>query len=786
MRQIEARTFYPQDEAAMIRWAKSQNERGFGIYFQHAVPIAPITKKWDRENIKGVRFLHVDVDKHKGETDEQVLMRLLNSAPYPPTAVWLSGGGAQALWAIAEPIIVDGDLARCDDAKLYNAALCPGHADASTFNVDRILRLPGFVNWPNAAKVAKGRVAVESRVHKLEAAVYPLERFSKAPPPPPPAAPTLDLDAAYTSGPVDWRSSPAVKPEVKTYLESGQFDAGYVEKLKNEGRLKDDSPSGLFFHAMLSMRCRGLTLEQLSSVVQSSDKIREYVDGKARGWLETTLKNVEERYLALPVTINPKTPYKTAQLFRERQHPHLIHHNQDFLTYVPNVGCYEFVHDRTMNSEVTKWLATCKMVVQVEGEDKKKVEIRVPVQPNGTMRNNVVEMLEDIAHVPGEQCKMPFWAPGVQGPDPKQCMVFRNGILHVPSGKLYPLTPDYLNVNVSPCDYDPKATCPEWERVMAEQWFPDQRQDMELLQEFGGLCLVPDMSFHKALYVYGPKRSGKGTIARIHQTLMGGRNVYTPTLSGLARSDFALHPAIGKLAMYITDARLTDKAHGAVVTQLILNIVGGDAVMVNRKKKDILASVYLNTRLLMFGNGPPEFPDEDGTVATRLLPIRMMHSYWGREDHKLEERLRLELSGIANWFIYGYRRLLARGKFAPSAATLEAVEAINDASNTLTPWLRDRCGVTGNPDHWVGTEPLYTDYCGFCDKANLRPLAKNAFAMRLGAINLGEGRVVWAQRKSGGGRPYGYAGLYLLHDPPECDHTAGGRWWQSAPGRRSD
>ena len=50
-------------------------------------------------------------------------------------------------------------------------------APAGTHNVDRLLRLPGTVNWPNAAKVLKGRIACLSSVVKSSAARYPLAAF---------------------------------------------------------------------------------------------------------------------------------------------------------------------------------------------------------------------------------------------------------------------------------------------------------------------------------------------------------------------------------------------------------------------------------------------------------------------------------------------------------------------------------------------------------------------------------------------------------------------------------
>ena len=54
---------------------------------------------------------------------------------------------------------------------------------------------------------------------------------------------------------------------------------------------------------------------------------------------------------------------------------------------------------------------------------------------------------------------------------------------------------------------------------------------IETLQIFG-LCLTGDTSHQKAFLIVGPKRSGKGTIARVLNRLVGAANTVTPTLAG--------------------------------------------------------------------------------------------------------------------------------------------------------------------------------------------------------------------------------------------------------------
>ena len=61
------------------------------------------------------------------------------------------------------------------------------------------------------------------------------------------------------------------------------------------------------------------------------------------------------------------------------------------------------------------------------------------------------------------------------------------------------------------------------------------------LQEWFGYLLTPDTRQQKILMMVGPKRSGRGTIARVLKAMVGADNVVNPTLNTLARP-FGLSP----------------------------------------------------------------------------------------------------------------------------------------------------------------------------------------------------------------------------------------------------
>ena len=70
-------------------------------------------------------------------------------------------------------------------------------------------------------------------------------------------------------------------------------------------------------------------------------------------------------------------------------------------------------------------------------------------------------------------------------------------------------------------------------RFLDELWGDDE-ESKSTLQELFGYLLSGDARQQKLFMLVGPKRSGKGTIARVLGGLLGQRNVAGPTLSSLS------------------------------------------------------------------------------------------------------------------------------------------------------------------------------------------------------------------------------------------------------------
>lgn len=164
-----------------------QQHAGGNIYYSVAEPLGPVSKKTEKTDLRAVHWLHVDLDPRVGEDITAERTRILATLRDPkglppPTVIVDSGGGYQAFWKLDQPIPIDGDLAKAEEADLYNRQIEVQLGGDHCHNVDRIARLPGTWNRPDERKRKRGRVDAPALLVSWADHVYPITAFSKASP----------------------------------------------------------------------------------------------------------------------------------------------------------------------------------------------------------------------------------------------------------------------------------------------------------------------------------------------------------------------------------------------------------------------------------------------------------------------------------------------------------------------------------------------------------------------------------------------------------------------------
>lgn len=355
-------------------------------------------------------------------------------------------------------------------------------------------------------------------------------------------------------------------------------------------------------------------------------------------------------------------------------------------------------------------------------------------------------------HVP------PCWIEQASGPPSLELLSVQNGLLHLPTAQLQPPNARLFTFNAVPCAYASNAPLPfQWHHFLRSLW-PNDPEAIATLQEVFGYMLTGDTSQQKIFLIVGPKRSGKGTIARVLTELLGKRNVYGLSLSSL-KETFGLQPLIGKLAAVVSDARLGGGADQQHVAENLLRISGEDAVGINRKNLPHV-SLTLNCRFLLLTNELPRIADSSGALASRFIVLQMAESFYGKEDRGLTNRLLGELPGILNWALEGWKRLNARGHFVPPASSSEAADELADLASPIAAFVRERCTLA--PSAEVTSEELYFAYRDWCSQQGFERIpAKSVFGRDLCAAFRGRVETTRGRRDAGTRAPT-YRGVALV------------------------
>ncbi len=314
----------------------------------------------------------------------------------------------------------------------------------------------------------------------------------------------------------------------------------------------------------------------------------------------------------------------------------------------------------------------------------------LPFQPNRARVGDVSAALAAQCNLPA-YVEAPAWLSTVDMPHASELTPVANGLLHLVSGRLYPPTPSFFNLNSAGVAFDPDAPEPaEWLRFLNELWGQDV-QSIETLQDVFGYLLSPDTSQQKIPLIVGPKRSGKGTIARVLTALLGQASVGAPTLSGLS-TNFGIEPLIGKSVAIVGDARLGGRADQAVIAERLLQISGEDSLTIDRKHRAAWTG-KLGVRFVIMSNELPRLNDASGALSGRFIVITMENSFFGREDRGLLNRLLPELPGILNWSRAGYLRLSRRGYFLQPESARDAIAELEALGSPIGAFLKQRCTV---------------------------------------------------------------------------------------------
>lgn len=341
---------------------------------------------------------------------------------------------------------------------------------------------------------------------------------------------------------------------------------------------------------------------------------------------------------------------------------------------------------------------------------------------------------------------------------PEDVLCLRDGLLLLRNRELIPHTPNFVTTNALPYAWggdnanDSQLDAPHWLEFLRSVW-PDDQESIDALQEWLGYLLTTGTGHQKMLLIQGPKRSGKGTIARVLKELIGEENYVGPTLEFIGKQ-FGLAPLIGKQVAVFPDARIGHSQHKHEIVEALLAISGEDNLTIDRKNKDSWTG-RIKTRFVMLTNELPELGDASGAFASRFIILKMTKSFYGKEDEGLLDRLLPELPGILRWALTGLDRLNRRGRFVQPESGKATVRQLEHYNSPVLAFLHDCCEI--GTEYSTDKQTLYTAYTEWCSRQGRKyPTHLARFSEDLmaadGSISSFRPRIKGGSRGSGGGK----------------------------------
>lgn len=310
--------------------------------------------------------------------------------------------------------------------------------------------------------------------------------------------------------------------------------------------------------------------------------------------------------------------------------------------------------------------------------------------------------------------------------DRKPVLTFQNGTLEIETGKFRDFVQgDYCSI-ILDYDYNPEATCPNWEHFINDVTNDDPIRE-ENLQFIGGYVLCPDCRYQKVFLLVGNGGNGKSVYLEMLQRIFGSANVSHVEPSGFPQ-DFQRIRL--KDSLVNIGADINGNFSNNEIREWLLKVADGTAIQACYKGKDYI-DFAPRCKLIFACNSIPTAETTSG-LSRRMQFIEFPCQYveYPDPDNPLQKprdvallgKLSSELPGIFNWFYDGYKLLTKVNYFTDTSEQSTLLEQFELQSNPIMEFCEDE-DFKGT----VSRDIIYHSYVEWCESTGHRPLSRSRF-----------------------------------------------------------
>lgn len=226
----------------------------------------------------------------------------------------------------------------------------------------------------------------------------------------------------------------------------------------------------------------------------------------------------------------------------------------------------------------------------------------------------------------------------------------RNAVVDLRTGAARPqVRTDYLTA-YAPHDYDPRATCPRWERFIREIML-DREDLIGFLRRWAGYCLTGETSEQVLVFAIGSGSNGKGVFV---ETLM---HVMGKPLADAAAPNLLLDTGVERHPTEMVDLKgrrfvvASEVKKGSAFSEAKLKwLTGGDTIKARAMHSNFVSFTPTH-KFMVLANHMPTVRDASDGFWRRLRVLPFDASFRDRPDPHLSATLRAEAPGILAWLV---------------------------------------------------------------------------------------------------------------------------------------
>lgn len=270
-----------------------------------------------------------------------------------------------------------------------------------------------------------------------------------------------------------------------------------------------------------------------------------------------------------------------------------------------------------------------------------------------------------------------------------------NGTIDLRTGTLQPHNPDDLIARIAPVEYHPEATSELWETTVHLAMRGDEEM-VDFLQRVFGYALTGYTNEKKFFDAYGPKDTGKTTICKAFEKMLGADYAHALRAEALMHQrepDKIPHEIADLMGVrFVVVSEVPDGRR--FNEELMKKLSGGDVIRACFK--------YGNTfefdpqlTLLLYSNDRIELGGSDDALWERATSIPFTFNFKTETTPDTSVGTTLELpehqQGILAWAVRGAVTWHDQGLAPIPRKVEEDTEAHRDEVNAVRSFIRERC-----------------------------------------------------------------------------------------------